>query len=74
MALDSFQLHLTSQQKEFSRLSPLHICPLSHAYNHDTSSTQECLGKQCVNNSKVFDVTFLVEEKRFYAHRVCLVK
>ncbi|KAL4365573.1 hypothetical protein AHAS_Ahas07G0119600 [Arachis hypogaea] len=69
---------------------------------------KECLGKQCVNNSKVFDVTFLVEggyiaaklffiyfsflkflvdfclctdlpyfpstEKRFYAHRVCLVK
>ncbi|CAN4091555.1 unnamed protein product [Withania somnifera] len=31
------------------------------------------LGEQYVNNSTLSDVTFLVEGKRFYAHRICLL-
>ncbi|KAG5603348.1 hypothetical protein H5410_034718 [Solanum commersonii] len=31
------------------------------------------LGEQYVNNSTLSDVTFLVEGKGFYAHRICLL-
>ncbi|MCI08745.1 ARM repeat protein interacting WITH ABF2 protein, partial [Trifolium medium] len=31
------------------------------------------LGEQYVNNATLSDVTFLVEGKRFYAHRICLL-
>ncbi|RVX20942.1 ARM repeat protein interacting with ABF2 [Vitis vinifera] len=34
---------------------------------------QVYLGEQYVNNSTLSDVTFLVEGKRFYAHRICLL-
>ncbi|KEH23765.1 ARM repeat protein interacting WITH ABF2 protein [Medicago truncatula] len=39
-----------------------------------TSPTpQVYLGEQYVNNPKLSDVTFIVEGKSFYAHRVCLL-
>ncbi|CAF1697948.1 unnamed protein product [Brassica napus] len=31
------------------------------------------LGEQYVNNATLYDVTFLVEGRRFYAHRICLL-
>ncbi|XP_043812815.1 ARM REPEAT PROTEIN INTERACTING WITH ABF2-like isoform X3 [Manihot esculenta] len=34
---------------------------------------QVYLGEQFVNNPTLSDVTFLVEGKRFYAHRICLL-
>ncbi|KAF8401677.1 hypothetical protein HHK36_012623 [Tetracentron sinense] len=34
---------------------------------------QVYLGEQYVNNATLSDVTFLVEGKRFYAHRICLL-
>ncbi|KAK2648303.1 hypothetical protein Ddye_015792 [Dipteronia dyeriana] len=34
---------------------------------------QVYLGEQYVNNQTLSDVTFLVEGKRFYAHRICLL-
>ncbi|KAK4407138.1 arm repeat protein interacting with a [Sesamum angolense] len=34
---------------------------------------QVYLGEQYVNNPTLSDVTFLVEGKRFYAHRICLL-
>ncbi|KAI5383773.1 hypothetical protein KIW84_070943 [Lathyrus oleraceus] len=34
---------------------------------------QVYLGEQYVNNVTLSDVTFLVEDKRFYAHRICLL-
>ncbi|WVZ05548.1 hypothetical protein V8G54_018894 [Vigna mungo] len=36
-------------------------------------SLQMYLGEEYVNNSKLSDVTFLVEGRSFYAHRACLV-
>ncbi|KAK9067621.1 hypothetical protein SSX86_011732 [Deinandra increscens subsp. villosa] len=35
--------------------------------------SQVYLGEQYVNNSTLSDVTFLIEGKRFYAHRICLL-
>ncbi|KAK9672003.1 hypothetical protein RND81_12G069500 [Saponaria officinalis] len=35
--------------------------------------SQVYLGEQFVNNATLSDVTFLVEGKRFYAHRICLL-
>ncbi|TQD85947.1 hypothetical protein C1H46_028493 [Malus baccata] len=35
-------------------------------------SPQVYLGEQYVNNPTLSDITFLVEGKRFYAHRICL--
>ncbi|KAL8100814.1 ARM REPEAT PROTEIN INTERACTING WITH ABF2-like [Apium graveolens] len=34
---------------------------------------QVYLGEKFVNNSTLSDVTFLIEGKRFYAHRICLL-
>nr|KAJ0186987.1 hypothetical protein LSAT_V11C900457750 [Lactuca sativa] len=35
--------------------------------------SQVYLGEQYVNNPTLSDVTFLIEGKRFYAHRICLL-
>ncbi|KAJ9188132.1 hypothetical protein P3X46_003523 [Hevea brasiliensis] len=47
-------------------ISLLDAAPLS-------PTPQVYLGEQYVNNSTLADVTFLVEGKRFYAHRICLL-
>ncbi|XP_062085796.1 ARM REPEAT PROTEIN INTERACTING WITH ABF2-like [Humulus lupulus] len=47
-------------------LSPVDAAPLS-------PTPQVYLGEQYVNNPTLSDVTFLVEGKRFYAHRICLL-
>ncbi|XP_049408941.1 ARM REPEAT PROTEIN INTERACTING WITH ABF2-like isoform X2 [Solanum stenotomum] len=49
-----------------SSLSPVDAAPPS-------PTPQVYLGEQYVNNSTLSDVTFLVEGKRFYAHRICLL-
>ncbi|XP_050236479.1 ARM REPEAT PROTEIN INTERACTING WITH ABF2-like [Mercurialis annua] len=46
--------------------SPVDAAPLS-------PTPQVYLGEQYVNNPTLSDVTFLVEGKRFYAHRICLL-
>ncbi|XP_037493930.1 ARM REPEAT PROTEIN INTERACTING WITH ABF2 isoform X2 [Jatropha curcas] len=47
-------------------LSPVDAAP--------PSPTQKVyLGEQYVNNATLSDVTFLVEGRRFYAHRICLL-
>lgn len=47
-------------------LSPMDAAPLS-------PTPQVYLGEQYVNNPTLSDVTFLIEGKRFYAHRICLL-
>ncbi|XP_031101251.1 ARM REPEAT PROTEIN INTERACTING WITH ABF2-like [Ipomoea triloba] len=47
-------------------LSPVDAAPPS-------PEPQVYLGEQYVNNNTLSDVTFLVEGKRFYAHRICLL-
>ncbi|GMI71933.1 ARM repeat protein interacting with ABF2 [Hibiscus trionum] len=47
-------------------LSPMDAAPLS-------PTPQVYLGEQYVNNATLSDVTFLVEGRRFYAHRICLL-
>ncbi|KAI4317785.1 hypothetical protein L6164_025627 [Bauhinia variegata] len=47
-------------------LSPIDAAPPS-------PTPQVYLGEQYVNNATLSDVTFLVEGKRFYAHRICLL-
>ncbi|KAJ8899363.1 hypothetical protein K2173_018337 [Erythroxylum novogranatense] len=47
-------------------VSPVDAGPLS-------PTPQVYLGEQYVNNPTLSDVTFLVEGKRFYAHRICLL-
>ncbi|KAM0954172.1 putative chromatin remodeling & transcription regulator BTB-POZ family [Dioscorea sansibarensis] len=47
-------------------LSPMDAAPPS-------PTPQVYLGEQYVNNSTLSDVTFLVEGKRFYAHRIALL-
>uniref|UniRef100_A0A3Q7H5S6 BTB domain-containing protein n=1 Tax=Solanum lycopersicum TaxID=4081 RepID=A0A3Q7H5S6_SOLLC len=49
-----------------SSLSPVDAAPPS-------PTPQVYLGELYVNNSTLSDVTFLVEGKRFYAHRICLL-
>ncbi|KAK6141397.1 hypothetical protein DH2020_024845 [Rehmannia glutinosa] len=49
-----------------SSLSPMDAAPPSPI-------PQVYLGEQFVNNPTLSDVTFLVEGKRFYAHRICLL-
>ncbi|XP_020233914.1 ARM REPEAT PROTEIN INTERACTING WITH ABF2 [Cajanus cajan] len=49
-----------------STLSPVDAAPPS-------PTPQVYLGEQYVNNATLSDVTFLVEGKRFYAHRICLL-
>ncbi|CAN1246848.1 ARM REPEAT PROTEIN INTERACTING WITH ABF2 [Linum grandiflorum] len=45
---------------------PITAAPLS-------PTPQVYLGEQYVNNPTLSDVTFLIEGKRFYAHRICLL-
>ncbi|GAA0161388.1 hypothetical protein LIER_17716 [Lithospermum erythrorhizon] len=52
--------------KKVSSLSPLDAAPKS-------PTPQVYLGEQYVNNPTLSDVTFSVEGKRFYAHRICLL-
>ncbi|XP_015573516.1 ARM REPEAT PROTEIN INTERACTING WITH ABF2 isoform X2 [Ricinus communis] len=47
-------------------LSPVDAAPPS-------PTPQVYLGEQFVNNATLSDVTFLVEGRRFYAHRICLL-
>lgn len=47
-------------------LSPVDAAPPS-------PTPQVYLGEQYVNNATLSDVTFLVEGRRFYAHRICLL-
>ncbi|XP_039156621.1 ARM REPEAT PROTEIN INTERACTING WITH ABF2 isoform X1 [Eucalyptus grandis] len=47
-------------------LSPVDAAPPS-------PTPQVYLGEQYVNNPTLSDVTFLVEGRRFYAHRICLL-
>ncbi|XP_059660501.1 ARM REPEAT PROTEIN INTERACTING WITH ABF2-like [Cornus florida] len=47
-------------------LSPVDAAPPS-------PTPQVYLGEQYVNNPTLSDVTFLIEGKRFYAHRICLL-
>ncbi|KAL8548327.1 hypothetical protein ACS0TY_007596 [Phlomoides rotata] len=49
-----------------SSLIPMDSAPLS-------PTPQVYLGEKYVNNSTLSDVTFLVEGKQFYAHRICLL-
>lgn len=49
-----------------SSVFPVDAAPLS-------PTPQVYLGEQYVNNPALSDVTFLVEGKRFYAHRICLL-
>ncbi|KAL8522976.1 hypothetical protein ACS0TY_013075 [Phlomoides rotata] len=49
-----------------SSLSPIDAAPPSPI-------PQVYLGEQYVNNPTLSDVTFLVEGRRFYAHRICLL-
>ncbi|KAJ6337104.1 hypothetical protein OIU76_006886 [Salix suchowensis] len=49
-----------------SSVFPVDSAPLS-------PTPQVYLGEQYVNNPTLSDVTFLVEGKRFYAHRICLL-
>ncbi|MED6201703.1 hypothetical protein PIB30_097654 [Stylosanthes scabra] len=49
-----------------STLSPVDAAPPS-------PTPQVYLGEKFVNNPTLSDVTFLVEGKRFYAHRICLL-
>ncbi|KAL8214942.1 hypothetical protein R6Q57_004391 [Mikania cordata] len=49
-----------------SSLSPVDAGPQSPI-------SQVYLGEQYVNNPTLSDVTFLIEGKRFYAHRICLL-
>ncbi|ONH93589.1 hypothetical protein PRUPE_8G240700 [Prunus persica] len=47
---------------------------LSHLDPAPSSPTQQVyLGEKYVNNPTLSDITFLVEGKRFYAHRICLL-
>ncbi|KAK4257924.1 hypothetical protein QN277_007448 [Acacia crassicarpa] len=52
--------------KKVMNLSPIDAAPPS-------PTPQVYLGEQYVNNATLSDVTFLVEGKRFYAHRICLL-
>lgn len=47
------------------------LCPMDAAPPSPIS--QVYLGEQYVNNATLSDVTFLVEGKRFFAHRICLL-
>ncbi|KAK9726108.1 hypothetical protein RND81_05G190800 [Saponaria officinalis] len=57
---------LYKMASKVSTLSPVDAAPPS-------PTPQVYLGEQYVNNSTLSDVTFLVEGRRFYAHRICLL-
>ncbi|XP_057800870.1 ARM REPEAT PROTEIN INTERACTING WITH ABF2-like [Salvia miltiorrhiza] len=57
---------LWSLANKANSLSPVETAPPSPI-------VQVYLGEQYVNDSRLSDVTFLVEGKQFYAHRICLL-
>ncbi|CAN6482032.1 unnamed protein product [Victoria cruziana] len=57
---------LCTLAKKAMTLSPIDAAPPS-------PTPQVYLGEQYVNNATLSDVTFLVEGKRFYAHRIALL-
>ncbi|XP_074275091.1 ARM REPEAT PROTEIN INTERACTING WITH ABF2-like [Silene latifolia] len=57
---------LYKMASKVSTQSPVDAAPPS-------PTPQVYLGEQYVNNSTLSDVTFLVEGRRFYAHRICLL-
>ncbi|XP_073273104.1 ARM REPEAT PROTEIN INTERACTING WITH ABF2-like [Primulina huaijiensis] len=59
-------LALCKLANKANSLSPVDAAPPSPI-------PQVYLGEQYVNNPTLSDVTFLVEGKRFYAHRICLL-
>ncbi|KAK1426674.1 hypothetical protein QVD17_15351 [Tagetes erecta] len=59
-------LALCKLAEKASSLSPVDAGPPSPI-------SQVYLGEQFVNNPTLSDVTFLIEGKRFYAHRICLL-
>ncbi|KAL3648837.1 hypothetical protein CASFOL_005240 [Castilleja foliolosa] len=74
---------LESTNSKHQRESSMALCRLA---NKDKASSQSSidaappsptsqiyLGEQYVNSPTLSDVTFLVEGKRFYAHRICLL-
>ncbi|KAL0391009.1 UNVERIFIED_CONTAM: arm repeat protein interacting with a [Sesamum calycinum] len=61
---------LESTNPKHQRESSMALC--SHVLN-SLLVNAVYLGEQYVNNPTLSDVTFLVEGKRFYAHRICLL-
>lgn len=59
-------LALCTLARKANALSPIDAAPLP-------PTPQVYLGEQYVNSSTLSDVTFLVEGKRFYAHRIALL-
>ncbi|GAB4829604.1 hypothetical protein Ancab_019272 [Ancistrocladus abbreviatus] len=77
LLLELLQISSLKQQHEASMalyklagksasFSPIDAAPTS-------PTPQVYLGEQYVNNPTLSDVTFLVEGRRFYAHRICLL-
>ncbi|KAG6426891.1 hypothetical protein SASPL_111129 [Salvia splendens] len=72
---------LESTNSKHQRDSSMALCRLANKANSlspvdaapPSPIPQVYLGEQYVNNPTLSDVTFLVEGRRFYAHRICLL-
>ncbi|KAL3626093.1 hypothetical protein CASFOL_029642 [Castilleja foliolosa] len=73
---------LESTNSKHQRESSIALCRLANKASSQSSidaappsptPQQIYLGEQYVNSPTLSDVTFLVEGKRFYAHRICLL-
>ncbi|XP_047333820.1 ARM REPEAT PROTEIN INTERACTING WITH ABF2 [Impatiens glandulifera] len=77
LLLDLFESTTFKQQRDASvalyklATKPCSISPVDAA--PPSPIPQVYLGEQYVNNPTLSDVTFLIEGKRFYAHRICLL-